>query len=90
LVVQVDFLRNSSFGLIPWGFNEMGDECFNILQVANLLNTEDDKTIPPPSMTVLEVPFDSAEQIGREANIINPLLSVEGVNTGRRMISFNL
>src|SRR2546426_9870511 len=78
--VEVGITWHLAFDTIPACINELMDECFNVLQVTYLLDTEDDEAVPLPSMPVSEMPFDSTEEVGSQANVVETVPTIERVD----------
>ena len=61
--VKIRIAWDLAFYLVAGSINEMVDKSLNILQIANLLNSENDEMIPLACMTILKMPSNTPEKV---------------------------
>jgi hypothetical protein len=73
---------------VPWNFglcfvasciDEMVDQCFNVLQIRHLLDTEDGEMIPSMRVPVSQMPLYSTKEITGKARVVETVSSVQSV-----------
>src|SRR5882672_8071981 len=79
-MVDVGVSRHLAPNRVALGVNEGMEQRFNVLQVADLLDAEDDEMVPTAFVSVTQMTTETTEQIDGQPGVVGRLAVVERVD----------